>query len=274
MLWGKIETATTISHIACHRMAGKTSTRPHTHDFAELFWGVSGHAVHEINGEAFPIGPQELFFIRPNDIHNVTIANGSKYIFNNLAFQREILNELHRRYQSSILEQWASKGYVPIKYHLALPLFQWLNERVKDVFKHRDNRLVLDAFLINLIYELEKQQFQPFAGSFPDWLNHACYEVFKPVNFRSGPVVFSRLTGYTQEYVARELKKYTGKTPTEIVNEARLQYAATLLITPSNKINDISEECGFNSLSYFFAVFKRRFGTTPRQYRTRNLIFS
>ena len=274
MRWGEIENSTTISHIACHRMAGGMSTRLHTHDFAELFWGISGHATHEIGGKVFPIGQQELFFIHPDDVHNISIANGGKYIFTNLAFRPDGLYDLSRRYNSSILEQWATEGHVPVKYHLPAPLFHWLNERVKDVFKHRESRLVLDAFLINLIYELEKQHFQPLAENCPEWLSHACNEVLKPGNFRYGPVAFSRLTGYTQEYVARELKKYTGKTPTEIVNEARLQHAATLLMTTSDSINDISEACGFDSLSYFFAAFKRQFGTTPRRYRSRNLVFN
>lgn len=270
MLWNKIEVSDTVSHIACHRLTGSISTRLHTHDFVELFWGVSGEAVQELNGVTSKVTAHELFFIRAGDIHNLSVSGSRSYIFNNLAFRQEILQELAQRYDSEILRRWNSNGKQPIKYRLTQPLFQWLNSVVKDIFNHRTSRLVLDYFLINLVYELEKEQETPFENC-PEWLNQACTAVFRPDNFRQGPPVLARLTGYTQEHVARELKKYTGKTPTDIVNEARLQHAAMLLITSPLSISDIAEECGFTSLSYFFAAFKRRFGTAPRQYRLKTM---
>lgn len=273
MLWNEIEVPDTVSHIACHRLNSSVSTTLHTHDFTELFWGIHGDAVHEINGITSKVDSHELFFIRAGDVHNLSVSGSGIYIFNNLAFRNTVLEELNARYNSQILQQWASRGTQAIKYRLTQPLFQWLNAAVTDVFSHRTSRLVLDYFLINLIYELEKQQKTPFENC-PAWLNQACIEVFKPETFKFGASVFAKLTGYTQEHVARELKKYTGKTPTEIINEARLQHAAMLLITSARSISDISEECGFESLSYFFAAFKRRFGATPRGYRVKNLIFN
>ena len=272
MLWNEIEVQGTISHIACHRMNGGKLTQMHTHDFAELFWGISGKAVHEINGNISTVTAQELFFIHPDDVHNISVSTSGNYIFDNLAFRREVLDELDQRYNSKILKQWNSGDSQIIKYRLTQPLFQWLNAKVTDVFNHKTSRLVLDYFLINLIYELEKQEEKTSLGNCPEWLNNACLEVFKPANFKLGAPAFAKLTGYTQEHVARELKKYTGKTPTEIVNEARLQHAAMRLITSSQSIIGICGECGFESISYFFAVFKRRFGITPRKYRSKNLI--
>ncbi len=274
MLWDKIATADTVSHIACYRMINGNSTRMHSHDFVELFWGIEGHANHEINGTTSVIGEKELFFIRSEDIHNIYIAGNGNYCLNNLAFHRDIINELSQRYESTILDRWNSREEkTVIKYQLTQPLFQWLNAKVRDVFSYRHSRLTLDFFLINLIYELEKQEKSPFPENCPEWLNKVYREAFKPEVFRQGPMIFSKLSGYTQEHVARELKKYTAKTPTEILNEARLQHSAMLLITSSDSISDISYDCGYQSLSYFFSAFKRRFGTTPRHYRNRNKIF-
>lgn len=274
MLWDKIETADTVSHIACHRLINGNSTRMHSHDFVELFWGIEGHANHEINGTASVIGEKELFFIRPEDIHNIYIARNGNYCFNNLAFRHDIIKELGQRYESAILSLWSSKrNKNVIRHKLTEPLYQWLNAKVRDVFSHRQSRLALDFFLINLIYELEKQEKSPFPENCPDLLNRVCREVAKPENFKRGASVFSKLSGYTQEHIARELKKYTGRTPTEILNEARLQHAAMLLITSLDSICEISYDCGFQSLSYFFSAFKRRFGITPRHYRNKNKIF-
>lgn len=274
MRWGEIESAETISHIACHRLLNGNSTKIHSHDFVELFWGINGHAKHEINGCSSIIGEKELFFIRPNDIHNISTVGNGNYTFNNLAFRSEIINELCQRYESTILTHWSSKDEKnTIRYQLTQPLFQWLNAKVRDVFSYRHSRLTLDFFLINLIYELEKQEKSPFPENCPEWLNRVYREAFKPEVFRHGPAIFSKMSGYTQEHVARELKKYTGKTPTEILSEAKLQHSAMLLITSMDSIISISESCGYQSLSYFFSAFKRRFGITPLHYRNKNKIF-
>lgn len=61
--------------------------------------------------------------------------------------------------------------------------------------------------------------------------------------------------------------QYLGKTPTEAVNEARLDWAAMRLTRSDAAILDISLDCGFESLAYFYKIFERRYGVSPRRYR-------
>ena len=75
------------------------------------------------------------------------------------------------------------------------------------------------------------------------------------------------LAGRTPEHVARTLKKHTGKTPTDLVNEARMAYASGQLQTTTREILDIAMESGFSSLSHFYALFRRTFGLSPHRYR-------
>ncbi|MDG0810747.1 helix-turn-helix transcriptional regulator [Cohnella rhizosphaerae] len=53
----------------------------------------------------------------------------------------------------------------------------------------------------------------------------------------------------------------------DYINEVRLQNAVLLLETNNWQVNEISEKVGFSSQSYFFKLFKKRFGTTPKDYR-------
>lgn len=66
---------------------------------------------------------------------------------------------------------------------------------------------------------------------------------------------------------SRFIKKRTGKTFVESLNEIRLGHATRMLIDTTQTISEISYKCGFNNLSYFNRVFKREKGSTPKEFR-------
>ena len=51
--------------------------------------------------------------------------------------------------------------------------------------------------------------------------------------------------------------------------EMRLLKAVSLLRDPSAKVINVAEACGFNHLGLFNTCFKKRFGTSPGQWRKR-----
>ena len=53
----------------------------------------------------------------------------------------------------------------------------------------------------------------------------------------------------------------------EYINEKRFNLALDLLTTTSCTNSKIAEMTGFNSATYFYTVFKKRFGMTPDNYR-------
>jgi AraC family cel operon transcriptional repressor len=141
-----------------------------------------------------------------------------------------------------------------------------LNSAVLDVFKYPNSGMALDRFLLNLFFEIESSSVLPFTKC-PQWLQEAISKLNDPKVFQYGANSLAKLSGYSVEYVARTLKKCTGMTPSEVVNQARMEYAAALLATTSNDTYWIAEECGFESMSHFFSCFKRHFSCTPRTYR-------
>jgi AraC-like DNA-binding protein len=74
------------------------------------------------------------------------------------------------------------------------------------------------------------------------------------------------------ERYIRRLFEEDGATFTEFVIEQRLTRAHRLLVNPCRahqKISTIAAETGFNNLSYFNQSFRRRFGMTPSDARTK-----
>jgi len=76
--------------------------------------------------------------------------------------------------------------------------------------------------------------------------------------------------GHSLEHVTRQLKKHLHVTATDIVNQARMEYAACQLKMSDAKIIDISLECGYNNMGHFYKLFDKQFGVTPRRYRLKN----
>ena len=59
-----------------------------------------------------------------------------------------------------------------------------------------------------------------------------------------------------------------GQTPTEYLTQYRLSMAAHLLLNTDHSLSSISEQCGFNTVSYFGKLFRKVYGTSPDRYRT------
>ncbi|WP_210463349.1 AraC family transcriptional regulator [Rufibacter roseolus] len=66
---------------------------------------------------------------------------------------------------------------------------------------------------------------------------------------------------------SRFIKKRTGKTFIESLNEIRLGHASRMLINTTVTIAEVALKCGFNNLSYFNRIFKRKNGCTPKEFR-------
>ncbi|WP_299557453.1 AraC family transcriptional regulator [Seonamhaeicola sp.] len=63
-------------------------------------------------------------------------------------------------------------------------------------------------------------------------------------------------------------KRHTHRSFTEYIHDVRVGNAARLLIESEDSIAEICYECGFNNLSNFNRIFKKKKGCTPREFKT------
>lgn len=71
----------------------------------------------------------------------------------------------------------------------------------------------------------------------------------------------------SQSHFMKYFKNTMGTSFIDYLNEYRLTMASRLLLSSESSILAISEEVGYDNLSYFNRTFKRRYGTTPSAYR-------
>ncbi len=68
-------------------------------------------------------------------------------------------------------------------------------------------------------------------------------------------------------YLSATYKKQYGITISKYIIAKRMEYASKLLLSTDLSVQNISDNCGFNNLSYFMRVFKAYYNVTPTQYR-------
>ncbi|KAI7262055.1 hypothetical protein KC345_g9565 [Hortaea werneckii] len=76
----------------------------------------------------------------------------------------------------------------------------------------------------------------------------------------------------TSAYLGKLFKDSCGVSITEYINDVRLRHAQDLLLQSDYTIAEIMDKCGYANQSYFFRLFKTRFGTTPKDYRIKKLL--
>ena len=73
--------------------------------------------------------------------------------------------------------------------------------------------------------------------------------------------------GLSQSHFMKYFKQTMGASFIDYLNEYRLTMASRLLLSSESSILDIAAEVGFDNLSYFNRIFKKRFELTPSAYR-------
>jgi len=77
----------------------------------------------------------------------------------------------------------------------------------------------------------------------------------------------AKIAGMTEVALSRFFKVRTGKTFVDTINEVRLGHASRMLIDTTNSITEVAYKCGFNNMSNFNRLFKKKKDCTPKEFR-------
>lgn len=77
----------------------------------------------------------------------------------------------------------------------------------------------------------------------------------------------ANLVSMTPTAFSRFFKLRTGKTLSEYIVDIRLGHAARLLLDTNDSVSEICWNCGFNTLSNFNRLFRKRKGCSPTEFR-------
>lgn len=251
---------------------------PHTHDYVEVIYMCTGQTVHVVNGNTITLREGELLFLSTQAVQEIKRAEREDIAVNFIIqppfFDHvlQMLGEEETPLKSFVLDCLTGKStgssYLHFKVADVLPVQNLVENLlytlIGDVPNRRNvNQITIGLLFLQLINHTDRLQTEQKTDA-------VLLEVFRYVEEHYSSGSLSELCALLRcdvYWLSREIKKVTGKTYTELLQEKRLSQAAFLLRTTKITIADISVAVGYENVSYFHRLFTKRFGVTPRRYR-------
>lgn len=156
----------------------------------------------------------------------------------------EILKEIFRitnpNDMQKVVQEWVPRLFVTASVCELNDLFKKIMEEIQS--SHSGN---INSFIIDQVFLIVKNEY---------------------MNNPSLDSIAAKLY-ITPSYLSRLFKQETGQNFMEYLKKYRLEKACVLLKKTNKRISQICKEIGYESSSYFCALFKAAYGITPKQYR-------
>lgn len=251
----------------------------HIHDVFEINFIQNAKGAQRIVGDSIEIIDDiELTLITSESLEHAwfTYECESKQIHEiTIQFQRDILNDnlLSRNSFKTIgkLLEDAKRGVT-----FSRPVIERLKQRIESLASQKQG-LYAVLQLIDILFILSNDTEARILASSGASSDHSNLESRRLDSFYTylqenyereiSLQEVADLTKMTKVAFCRFLKKRTGKTFVEILNDIRLGHAINLLINTTNTVSEICFACGFNNLSNFNRLFLRKKKCTPSQLR-------
>lgn len=258
---------------------GRRSVSAHDHTYFELFWVEEGQGTHRFRRRRYRLQPGQLWFIRPEDHHQVMADPRLGLTAVNVALEPRHVRQLQRRYAPDTFWPWSGARRV----HQMSPDQVAQLQRLAEELATMDQRpSVLDGVVLRILRLLNTGSGTAAAavprspaGQLtervppPKWLAEALEAFAAGESLEGGPGEFALLAHRTPEHVNRTMHAVFGCDTTTKLNTVRMDRAGVLLRMNTDTIIDVCQKCGFASLSHFYTCFKTYYGATPRGYRLR-----
>ncbi len=248
------------------RQIGANEASPlHSHDFHEIFWIRRGRGVHTVNGEKHALGAGTFVMVRDTDEHALSSQDGS-LVVTNFAFSPDTWQHVIGRYFAAHDPMHVAPA--ERHHHLGAAAARQAEAFATHALMGADDRFATERLLLNLLAITEARP-QARGNRVPAWLHRVLLTLEDPAALAEGVQGMARTADLHPEHMAREIKRALGKRPTDLLNEARTQYAAARLLRSSDPVDQIAQECGLDNLSHFYKLFREAYGCSPVRFRRR-----
>ncbi len=225
----------------------------------ELLFITAGEMKIHLDDEVFYAEAGDVVVINPNVLHNI-IPLTETVCYECMIVDRSFLNtvgmSLDHIYVQEVIKDCALFAHIyAIKEQL---LTNKTGYYAAKVYCH-----IIECVLILLEkYAIAKQDNRAESSGLLS-IEKAVSYIHEHFNKAISVEEIAAHIGYSKFYFCRRFKEITGYTVATYINMQRIKYAQSLLTESDKSINEIAFECGFASVAYFSATFKRYMGISP-----------
>ena len=250
----------------------------HTHDYVEVIYMCSGETTHIVNGKEIKLEQGDLLFLNQSATHEVCRAGEGDLAVNFIVLPEffsaplsmigEEETPLRKFLVDCLCGQNSGAGYLYFDVSEVKPIQNLLENLLwiliqETPSKRKMSQMTMALLLMQLLGHTETLNTD-------DQADKVIWQVLRYVesNYEDGS--FAELTEqlhYDASGLSREIKRKTGKTYTQLIQEKRLAQAAFLLRNTDRNVSDIAVAVGYENISYFHRIFAESYGKSPRHYR-------
>lgn len=229
----------------------------HRHNYAELVYVCCGSATHEI----LPASRDDIavnFIILPEFFDRILSMMERENVLRSF-----LISTLSSHDSQITYLHFQAKGILPIQNLIENMLWNLIDKKPGT---NTINQITMGLIFMNLSVFAESMA-QSQTGNYEQDL------IFRILKYIEAHYKSGTLTDISAEiklppyYVSRLLKKYTGQTFKELLQQQKLQQAVYLLSQTTLSVDDIIDAVGYNNSSYFYRIFREKYRCSPKEYR-------
>ncbi len=243
----------------------------HRHNFFFVLVLEKGIGEHVIDFVPYSISDYSVFFMRPGQVHQLTLKKGSiGYL---VGFNADFYSP-GTASANLVLRKVSSKNYCQFNAERFSKLFSVLNyifheyyakqERYKDVIKAN-----LEIFFIELLRQSKDPGTRSYSNSLyaQERLEELLELLETHIATKKQVAHYAEMMHLTPYQLNAITRTALGKTCSELINEQIILEAKRYLLATSNQVNQIADHLGYEDVSYFIRFFKKHTGYSPEIFR-------
>lgn len=253
----------------------------HSHDYIEMIYMCSGSTTHMINGtKQVVLEKGDLLFLNQHAVHEIEPAGEFDLAVNFIilpeffdkAFAMIEEENVIRDFMVGFLRKKSgSADFIYFRVADLLPV-QNLIENMIWSLVHRQsnvrniNQTTMGLLMLTLTNYTERIEGQSAA----QYEKGLMFTVLRYVeeHYKNGSL--TELAEQMNQSVAglsRLIKQQCGRNFQQLMQQKRFSQASFLLMTTTLSVEEIILAVGYDNSSYFYRVFREKYGMTPKQYR-------
>ncbi len=252
-------------------------SREHRHDYIELVYVCSGQMTNIVNGAHINLQAGELLFLGQNVRHAVCLTGLEDVAINfiilpeffgtTLSLIGEESTALHSFLIDCLFGRNTGPGYLHFRVAEDEKIQNLIENLIRTLLYPNANRHKISQLTMTLLFLEILGRTETLGWDEPE------SRALKALQYVENHYINGSLAEAAEQLhcniytLSRDIRRKTGKTYTQLVQEKRLTQAGFLLRTTNWTVETIARTVGYENISYFHRLFQQFFGKSPRQYR-------
>lgn len=252
----------------------------HKHNYIELIYVYKGTFRHIINTQKLELKSGELIFLNQQISHEV-LPSEYRDIAINFIIRPEFFNYILTFLDNdniicdflftTLYTNNAKAEYLYFKVSENAEIQETIKKIMIELYKPSTMSEATIKLLVGLLLvELANSSDSIESYSVNDYEKKLVVKTLNYIdtNYRTATLYeISEKLSQPHYKLSRTIKKYTGLTFNELLQEKRLSKAQELLKSTNLPISTIVQSIGYENQTYFYKIFKEKYDNTPKQYR-------